>query len=365
MIKNVLQVIPDFGLAGAETMCESLCYELHDSDTYNVYVASLYTIHSPITKRLEERGIKIHYLGKSGGLDIKIVKKLYKVMKDLHIDIVHTHRYVLQYVIPAAILSGVKIRVHTVHNIAEKELDSSRQKLAFFFYKFCNVTPVSISPIVQQSVMKRYGLKEEQTPIVLNGTDLSRCITKKNYQAHEPFRFVHIGRFSEQKNHGSIIEAASILKSRCYKFTINLIGGAGNEEERKQEVKQKGLEDIIIFSGLQSNVYPFLSESDCFILPSLYEGMPVSLVESMGCGLPIIASAVGGVPDMITDEESGLLINPNSKELYHAMKKMMDGSESYRESLGKKALAKSRLFSAENMRDGYIKIYSSKNVNTL
>lgn len=355
-MRNVLQIMPEFGLAGAEIMCESLCYELQESGKYNVYIASLYDFHSPITERIEAKGIKIYYIGKNGGFDFKTFEKLYKLMKVLHIDVVHTHRYVMQYAIPAAILAGVKIRVHTVHNIAEKEVDSLRQKLALFFYKLCKVTPVSISPLIQQSVMKRYGLKAEQTPVVYNGTDLSRCMNKTDYQAHNPFRFVHIGRFSKQKNHGVIIEAATILKAKGYNFSIKLIGGAGNEEERMEEVKQRGLEDVIQFCGLQSNVYPFLNESDCFILPSLYEGMPVTLVEAMGCGMPIIASAVGGVPDMIKDLDSGILIAPTDVELYTAMEKIMN-DETLRTQIGQKALIESLRFSSKQMYEGYSKIY--------
>lgn len=356
MKKNILQVMPEFGLAGAETMCETLCYELKKSNRYNVYVASLFDFHSPITERMEEKGIKIFYIGKGRGIDLKAIFKLYKLMKDLRIDIVHTHRYVMQYAIPAAIMARVKTRVHTVHNIAEKEVDSFRQKIAFFFYHFCHVTPVSISPLIRDSVIARYSLKLWQSPIVYNGTDLSKCFVRQNYKAHNPFRFIHIGRFSLQKNHGVIISAAERLKADRYKFVINLIGGAGNEKERMDEVTKKGLNDVINFSGLQSDIFPFLSESDCFILPSLYEGMPVTLVEAMGCGMPVIASAVGGVPDMIENEASGILIEPNVDSLVNAMQRVMV-DDGLRKSIGLNALTKSNDFSSTNMFNGYTKIY--------
>ena len=126
---RILQVMPEFGLAGAEIMCETLCYQLQDSGKYNVVVVSLFDFHSPITERMEDRGIKILYLGKKQGLDLSVIQKLYRVMKDYSIDIVHTHRYVMQYVIPAAILARVKIRIHTVHNIASKEVEGYRKLL--------------------------------------------------------------------------------------------------------------------------------------------------------------------------------------------------------------------------------------------
>ena len=83
------------------------------------------------------------------------------------------------------------------------------------------------------------------------------------------------------------------------------------------------MENEIVFCGLQGNVYPFLQAADCFILPSLYEGMPITLVEAMGCGLPIIASAVGGVSDMIENGKSGILISPNTDQLVVAINNLM------------------------------------------
>lgn len=357
-MKNVLQVMPEFGLAGAETMCESLCYQLQKSGKYNVIVASLFDFHSPITERMEKSGLKIIYLNKKPGIDISIIHKLYKVMKEYNIDIVHTHRYVMQYAIPAAIMAGVKVRIHTVHNIATKEVDGYRRILAHFFFKHCSVIPVSISPLIQESVVKEYNITKEQTPVIYNGSDLNKCLIKTDYRDSKPFTIVHIGRFNPQKNHSVIIDAAQKLKEEGLKFVIKLIGGAGNEEQRKQEVKQKGLDNEINFCGLQGNVFPFLQSADCFILPSLYEGMPVTLVEAMGCGLPIIASSVGGVPDMIESGKTGLLIKPNAEELTSAIKRLIK-NEKLRESLGKNALTKSKDFSVERMFNGYDNVYTN------
>lgn len=352
--------MPEFGLAGAEIMCETLIYKLQATGRYQIFVASLFDFHSSITDRMENNGVKIIYLGKKQGLDLAIIPKLVKIMRKYNIQIVHTHRYVMQYVIPAAIISKVPVRIHTIHNIASKEVSNFRQKLAYLFYKKCGVRPVSISPVVQRTVIERYNLSESDSPIVFNGTDLGKCSVKTSYSTNEIFRFVHIGRFSEQKNHGIMIDVAQRLKYEGYKFTINFVGGAGNEKEREEEVKQKGLEDVIVFSGLQDNVYLFLQMSDCFILPSLYEGMPVTLVEAMGCGMPIIASAVGGVPDMIEHDVSGLLIRPTINELYCAMVKMMTSSYSFREKLGNNALLRSNEFSDTNMCQGYMCIYGEE-----
>ena len=349
-------VMPEFGLAGAERMCETLVLGLKKSQNYEVIVASLYNFHSSITDELEKNGVKLYYIGKGNGVDFRVIKRLATIMKMEKIDIVHTHRYVMQYAIPAAVLTNVKIRIHTIHNVADKEVDSFRQKLACFFYKYCSVIPVSISPIVQSTVIKRYSLEPNQTPVIFNGVDLSKCMPKMTYHNNGIFQFVHIGRFCTQKNHASILGAAAKLKREGYQFEILLIGGAGNEEKRQNEAREMELDRIIKFCGIQSNIYPYLNKADCFILPSFYEGMPVTLVEAMGTGLPIIASRVGGIPDMIKDKYSGLLIEPNSNDLANAMKLMMDNKE-LRVCLGMNALKDSERFSSIQMTEGYSKLY--------
>ena len=84
--------------------------------------------------------------------------------------------------------------------------------------------------------------------------------------------------------------------------------------------------------------------------------MPVTLVEAMGCGMPVIASAVGGVPDMIENEASGILIEPNVDSLVNAMQRVMV-DDGLRKSIGLNALTKSNDFSSTNMFNGYTKIY--------
>lgn len=355
---NILQIMPEFGLAGAERMCETLCRYIQTHTRHKVYVVSLFDYHSSITDNLESRGIKIIYLDKKKGLDIGTINRLCHVMKKYNIDLIHTHRYVMQYAIPAAMMAGVKKRVHTIHNVASKEVEGLAQKLADVFYKRCRVVPVSISPLVQDSVMERYGLSVSQTPVIFNGTDLSRCVVKSSYHTDGIFNFVHIGRLSEQKNHRGLIEAAAILRDRNCSFKIHLVGEGILEQEIRDMVKTMKLDDNIVFCGLQNNVYPYLAKADAFILPSLYEGLPVTLTEAMGCGLPIIATKVGGIPDMIEDMESGILTDTTPESFAEAMH-LIIGDETLRQKIGRNAFKDSIRFSADQMGEKYISLYES------
>lgn len=357
---NVLLVMPEFGLAGAETMCESLANELSMDSYIRVTIASLFTFHSAITDRLEQNGIKVYYLGKKRGVDISVVFKLFKIIKDNNINVIHTHRYVMPYAIPAAILGRVAIRVHTVHNIASKELLPAQRKFASLCYKFLSVTPIAISPQVKKTIADEYRLPLGRIPMIFNGSDLSKCIVKTDYGIKDGIlHILHIGRYMEVKNQDLTIKTICLLIKNGFRVECSFIGGGDKEEYYRNIARGLGVNDICHFLGLQSNVYPYLHEADVFILPSKYEGMPISLIEAMGTGLPIIASNVGGVPDMITNGESGVLIEPNETDLYNAIIQLYTDIR-LREKLGKGALKKAQIFSSSQMASNYISVYNSK-----
>lgn len=352
---KVIQIMPEFGLAGAETMCENLSYELMRQGD-DVMIISLYEYHSAITERLEKKGIKVFYLDKKPGLDFSMIGKMIKIFKSEKPDVIHTHRYVMQYAIPAAIIAGVKHRVHTVHNVAQKENTNVARKVNYLFYKFAHVIPVALSEEVQKTIVEGYHIDSRNIPVIFNGIDLSKCIVKTNYEVNDYFNILHIGRFSEQKNHIGLIEAFSIFVKEHPNTILSLIGDGEKKEEIQQLVIEKGISDKVKFLGIKSNVYSYLNKADVFILPSIYEGVPMTLIEAMGTGLPIIATAVGGVPDMLRNDEEGLIVNCNVKEIADAMDSIYIDKKT-REYLGKKALKRSKIFSDENMANEYKKTY--------
>lgn len=348
---TIVQVIPMFGLAGAETMCENLTYELVKFG-HKVTVISLYDYHSAITKRLENAGVDIRYLGKKRGLDLSMIRKIKRVLKDTKADVVHTHLNSIEYAVPAAILAGVKHRVHTIHNIAEKENEKIARKLNKFFFKHCHVVPVALSELIRESIIREYKLSKDKIPVIFNGIDLSRCIPKTDYSVNGNFKILHIGRFSEQKNHIGLVKAFKLFHDKHADSELWLVGDGEEKTEIEQYVAENKLDASVKFLGLQSNVYGYLHDADIFTLPSNYEGIPMTLIEAMGTGLPIVATAVGGVPDML-DEESAMLVSIEDNCICEAFEKYYE-SEELRKLHGKRSMEKSNLFSSSVMAERYI-----------
>lgn len=353
---KIVQVMPDFGLAGAETMVENLSCGLA-AEGCDVLVISFFDLHTAITERIENRGIKIKYLGKKRGFDPSIISKMRKIIKAYQPDVIHTHRYVLPYAFLASMGFKAK-RVHTVHNVAQNEQTKVGKNINRVLFRYFNVVPVALSKEIQRTIQEVYGLPDNRIPVVFNGIDLSRCIVKESYARKDTFTVLHIGRFMDVKNHELLLRSFARFKGQHSDARLQLLGDGELKENMMQLAGQLNITDAVEFAGLQSNVYPWLHNADVFILPSKFEGMPMTLIEAMGTGLPIIASNVGGIPDMLSSQKEALLIEPKEEKIIEALE-MVYSDAKKREYWGRNALQRSSLFSSQAMARKYLQLYSS------
>ena len=354
---KIFQVIPCFVFGGAEIMCETLLYAQRDAG-HEVAAVSLFDYHSPITERIENAGIKIYYMGKRPGPDLTMTGKLKRLFAAERPDAIHVHLNAVKYTVPAAHKNGIRC-VYTVHNLAEKDASGISREMNRHFFKKKMATPVALSEKIKRSIAETYGLKESEIPTIFNGIDLSRCQVKSSYAIGERIELLHVGRFFPQKNHKGLIDAFKIIKQARPEATLRLLGDGSLLEEIKAYAKEQCLEDSVIFEGAKADVYPYLASADIFMLPSLYEGMPITLIEAMGSALPIVATAVGGVPDMLTDGHSAALTDCTPEAVAAATLEVI-GSEELREKYGRAAKADAERFSAKIMAERYVEVYLQK-----
>ena len=353
---KILQVIPYFCFGGAEIMCENLIYALREMG-HDVLAVSLYNEHTPISRRMEEAGVRIEYLDKKLGLDLSMVGKLTKILKREKPQAVHTHLDVIKYAAAAAKLAGVRACVHTVHSVAHKEAEGRIQKIINnTYYKLGWSKPVALSPEVRDTIASFYNMNGDQIPVIYNGVDLSRCIHKEDYCAGEMVNILHVGRFDVPKNHAGLLRAFQNLLDRGCKCHLHLVGDGDLRPEMEALADELEIRDCVTFHGMQSNVYPYLRKADIFVLPSLYEGIPMSIIEAMGTGLPIAATQVGGIPDLLRNGDSGLLVPCEDTAIADALE-ILAKDAVLRKQLGENARRDSQRFSSRTMAEQYCKTY--------
>lgn len=350
---KICQIIPDLPMGGAETMCVTLSIALKNMG-HEVCVISLYDCDTILSRQLTDAGIVLSCMGKKPGLDPMCIPRLRKALREFRPDVIHTHIHALKYAYAAA--WGLNIpMLRTIHSVAHQDAEADT-KINRFLFSHGKVTPVAISEAIRETACTYYGLQEENVPVILNGVDLSRCIPKANYSYSGSFRLIHVGRFHEAKNHSCILDALAILRRSGCNVTVDFYGNGELESAIRAQAEQLELTDAVYFCGVTNNVFPHLHDADAFILPSIWEGIPMSLIEAMGTGLPIVASNVGGIPDMVENEVSGLLIPPDAQALVNSIERLMQ-EEAFRNRLGSHAKESAVRFAAATMAEKYCALY--------
>lgn len=350
---RIVQIIPTLNIAGAERMASQLAIYQRKMG-HDVYFINFYNVNTSITEELRKEGIEIIYLNKKRGFDITIIFKLWSHLKRIGPDIIHTHLNTLVYVALPSLFMNIPL-IHTVHNIAEKEIPYISSKVHKYLYNKKRAIPIAISPIINKTICNFYKMQEKQVPTIYNGINLSNC-KKKELYSNNINTILHIGRFSEQKNHEMLIEAFSKLVLDMPHTKLLLAGDGELRSEVEKKIKKLHLESNIKLLGVVDNVFDLLHSVDLFVLPSKYEGFPITLIEALGTGIPVIATDVGGVRDIITDQYSGLLCELDPEDLVNKIKRLNDDNELYM-SIAQNALRTANMFSVEEMTRNYIDIY--------
>lgn len=352
---RILQVIPVLDMAGAETMCQNLSVELHEMG-HDVLVISLYTKETPLTENLRKNGIPVKFLGKKTGLDILCFYRLYREIRKFQPDVVHSHIYAGKYAHIAASAAGVKVKVHTVHSIAQKEAAPNNQKINRVLFNKMGVLPVALSEEIRQSIAEVYHLNPTEIPIACNGIPMERCEPCSAY-LKTATSFIHVGRFYEVKNHENLIRGFVKAHEHYPAIQLRLYGDGPLRQDMEDLVAELQAQDFIHFMGLTNDVYSAMAKADVFILPSIYEGMPMTLIEAMATGLPIITTPVGGIVDMLEDGKEAVFTGTDSASIAESVSMLVDNA-ALRRSLGQAARMKAKRFSAKAMAKKYLEIYS-------
>lgn len=358
---RVLQFLPSFGVGGAEQMAGHLMTGL--SGMVEVMGASLLpATNSSIERRLKQQGIRLWHLDKRQGFDPRMYARVDRVLREAQPQVVHTHLSVLRYVLPMVLRRRIPAVLHTLHNVAQHENDAFGRFVQWFAFRG-GVVPVAISGQVAVSFRDVYGL--ECNSIVPNGIPVdgySKCsqdgIRWKHKEGfdREAVLFTCVGRLEPQKNPLLLVRAMAALKDP--RAHLVLLGEGTLKGQLVEYVRDHGLEGRVHLLGKRSEVAECLAASDAFVLGSNWEGNPLAVMEAMAAGLPVISTAVGGVPELVKCGEHGILVPPEDCDaMTSAMQWVLDRPES-RVAMGNAARKRAvEAFGMERMAEGYVGLY--------
>ncbi|OYT68517.1 MAG: glycosyl transferase, partial [Armatimonadetes bacterium CP1_7O] len=273
---------------------------------------------------LQESGVPLYYLYKTEGqADWQVYRRLDRLFHEYRPQVVHTHILGLNYAYPLMLKYRTPVRVHTIHSLAQREIGvrvGKWTRIVAFRYRIGGVVPVAIASEVARTIEQLYGYKNP--PVIPNGIPIEEYVPNPEKRAQfraahgvEPnaIVIVHVGRFVALKNHALLLRAFAQLHSK-QPLHLWLVGDGELRPAMEQLTQELGLAERVRFWGLREDVADILNAADIFALPSQHEGNPMALMEAMAAGLPVVASRVGGIPELIAESETGILVEPNAEQ---------------------------------------------------
>jgi len=250
----------------------------------------------------------------------RCVLYLYRILSKESFDLVHTHGYFAD-IISTPICKILNIpHLTTCHGLIFSKDMRLYNTLGMLNYRYCKRI-ISVSSQTKDYLVKN-GINESKIVVIQNAIQSSykeedfvriRINTRQYLNVPDETLVIgFIGRLSEEKGVHFLIKAASVLKERNEKFKIIIIGDGPERKQLENLVRSEGLNTDILFAGFQNSIEEWMPVFDIFVLPSLTEGTPMALLEAMSFGIPVIASAVGGVPRVIENGVNGILIEPGN-----------------------------------------------------
>ncbi|MCC9088483.1 glycosyltransferase family 1 protein [Bacillus pumilus] len=310
--KRVLHIVGGMNRGGAETMIMNI-YRALDR---NVLQFDFITHRQDVCDYDEEirrLGGRIFYVPSIGASSpLAFVKTLTKTIKRTGpYQAVHAHTdFQTGFSALAAKLAGVKVRICHSHNTAWRQSSTWLDHLMLKgFRQLIFAFSTQLVACGEDAGVFLFGqkkMKNGRIEVLPNGIDLNlffqpgpdeKVEMKKQLHLHEKKLVIgHIGRFHEQKNHVFFIELAQTLKKQGVSFQLVLVGDGPLRQVVESYAKKAGLMEDIVFTGVVSDVPQYMKAFDVFVMPSLFEGLPLVLVEAQASGLPCMIS------DHITEE---------------------------------------------------------------
>ena len=327
---KVLHIVYSLQLGGAERVVTNYALH-HDRKLYEPLVVAL-TEGGPLEGDLEKAGVKTYILGKRLGFDPRVIFKLARIMRDESVDIVHVHTPLANnWGVPAALLSGVRTVIRTEHGLFRRE----RQ-----FYYFINAVLglfnrriLACSNRAKDSHVTMDPLSRSKYKTVYNGIDVRRyqfagdtSMLRAELELPEGTPVVGIiGSLIPLKGHRTFLKMAELIARSRSDVRFLIVGEGPLHSELESTASECGLSDRVLFTGVREDIPQILSLMDVFVLSSYSEAHPLTILEAMAAGKPVVATDVGGNAESVVDGKTGYIVPPDDGEkLFDAVKRLLD-----------------------------------------
>jgi sugar transferase (PEP-CTERM/EpsH1 system associated) len=303
----VVHAVGQFDMGGMEKLLVEFARHA-DRERFELHFVSIGP-RGVVADELEALGCSVSSLDRGDGLHPGLMVRLARLFRRLNADVVHTHNTrPLMYAGPAACLAGVERLIHTRHG---QRYGASRLETALF--RIASLTVNRFVCVSRDSaiITRGEGISPRRIRTLWNGIDLTR-FRPAIPEGSGPI--VAVGRLSPEKDFMTLVRAAAIAVRRDPSFRLDIAGDGVSMPEIKSFISESGLDGAMRLLGQIRDIPSLLSSASAFTLASLTEGVSLTILEAMAAGLPVVATRVGGNPEVVVHEQTGLLVPPSEPE---------------------------------------------------
>lgn len=314
---KVLHVVVGLERGGVEILLSQLLPEL-DSSKYEITVCGLKKW-GPVGEILSQKGIGVIALNGRNKFSFSLFFKLFRLVLKEKYDIIQSHLY-LANVLTGSVLWMEKLlpfRRHTSlfipthHELGEWQ--KWHQILLSRFVFFRAVKDLCCSRAVEKNITRQLKLRVVDCQVIYNGIPVVDVVVSQGSQEVRKEAYVvgAVGRLDDEvKGFSYLLEAIFLLsREQSFKLILKIAGDGRDKGFLEKRARELGIENQVIFLGDQGNILNLMASFDLLVLPSLSEGLGMVLLEAMAVSKPVVATRVGGIPEVVVEGETGLLVH--------------------------------------------------------
>lgn len=361
-VVSTVQVIYSLGIGGAEKLAVTIGTHL-DRTRFRPVICAL-DGGGVLADELKQHDVPYHVMWRRG-IEAGVLARLYRCFRDEKARIVHTHQFpqLLFSLIPAR-LCGANV-VHTEHEFYFYRHDARARAVFKRLARFCAALTV-VGPDVARYYIEELGIPARRIHTVANGVDPARFSVEADAArrrlglASHDVAFGIVGRLEPEKDHRTLLQAFGALRDRQKGVRLLIVGDGSLRGTLEASAQTLGVERDVLFLGARNDIAEVLAAMDVFVLPSVREGVPLSVIEAMAAGKPVIATDVGGLRLLVRPSVNGLLVTPGDPEGLEAAMASLASDPGLRAALGERGRQIARdSFGVSAMMRRYEAIYST------
>jgi L-malate glycosyltransferase len=313
-----------------------------------------------LARRLRAIGVEPIIVETKGTYDLGVFKRLREVFKEHNVALVHTHGFKADVLCGiAAKQSGLPL-VKTQHGAVESKdafsIPSLRMRMNIVLSRIVEPFFDSIIFVTQDLMQKRF-LKTKKMSVIHNAIPAIPDGDRRSLEPKEAFKIGIIGRIARVKGHRYLIKALAGLPAQCH---VYIFGEGALKGDLLQYAHQCGVVERVHFMGFVNDIHAHMRSLDIFAMPSLHEGLPYTLLDAMYLRVPVVASRVGGLAEVLRESKDALLVEPkDADQLKHALLHFFNDRDFARHLASNAHEKVTKEFMIENMVNNYVKEYSN------